>query len=89
MLTYKDTDINNAILSISEDVNNPRFLDILQKCHTNLNNKITIKITIEGEENSECIQFNRTIKGINQFIREVNVPDKGITTITDIEFDLK
>ena len=89
MLTYKDTDINNAILSISEDVSNPRFLDILQKCHTNLNNRISIDITIEGEENSEHIQFNRTIKGINQFLREVDVPDKGKATIADIEFILK
>lgn len=89
MLAYNDADVNNATLSISEDINNPRFLDILQKCHTNLNNRISIDITIEGEENSEHIQFNRTIKGISQFLREVNVPDIGITTITDIEFILK
>ena len=89
MLTYNDTDINNATLSISEDVSNPRFLDILQKCHTNLNNRISIDITIEGEENSGHIQFNRTIKGINQFLREVDVPDKGKATIADIEFILK
>ena len=70
MLTYKDLDINNGVLSITESKENPRFLDILNNCDLNDGDEITITIEFKTKH-PHRLQFNRSIIDIKDKEKEV------------------
>jgi len=85
MVTYKNYDINNAILAITEDKNNPEILDILNRQELNVGDEITITFEFKGKPSSK-LQFNRTIKEIKEDSKEVETSDNGIVTLIAKDF---
>lgn len=88
MVTYKDIDINNAILAFTENKNEPRFLDILNRQELKQGDEITITFEFKGKSSSK-LQFNRIIKEIKEDSREVESSDKGVVTLISKDFLLQ
>ena len=89
MLTYRDIDVNHACLSITESNNTNRFVDILQNLDINVGDEMIIDITIKTKSKTSHIQFNRTIKDIQQETNERNTTVMGKLVYTDLEYILQ
>lgn len=88
MVTYKDIDINYAILAFTEDKNEPRFLDVLNRQELKTGDEISISIKFKGSKES-ILTFNRTIKDIKNDVKEINTSDKGLVTLVAKDFILE
>lgn len=88
MVTYKDIDVNNAILAFTEDKNEPRFLDILNRQDLNVGDEIRITFEIKHKPSSK-LQFNRIIKEIKEDSKEVETSDEGVVTLISKDFILQ
>ena len=88
MVTYKNYNVNDAVLAFTEDKNNPEFLDILNRQDLNVGDEITITFEFKGKTSSK-LQFNRTIKEIKEDSKEVETSDEDVVTLISKDFLLQ
>lgn len=88
MISYRDFDINNAILAFTETKEEPRFLDMLQHNPLEVGDEVVVTIELKGKTNHK-IQFNRTITNIKEDEKKVNTSDKGEVTFVGLDYILE